>query len=75
MADVTKGCQALVLKLGARLNFYINEYVVARTYYRYYEDDWGIKAHTASIEPVKISSKFTYHYIVIIHKPSNYLRL
>jgi hypothetical protein len=46
--------------IGARLNFYINEYVVARTYYRYYEDDWGIKAHTASIElPIKISSKFT----------------
>jgi hypothetical protein len=46
--------------VGARLNFYINEYVVARTYYRYYQDNWGIQAHTASIElPIKISSKFT----------------
>lgn len=46
--------------IGARLNFYINEYVVARTYYRYYQDNWGIQAHTASIElPVKINSKFT----------------
>lgn len=46
--------------VGARLNFYINEYVVARTYYRYYQDNWGIQAHTASIElPVKLSSKFT----------------
>lgn len=50
--------------IGARLNFYINEYVVARTYYRYYQDNWGIQAHTASIElPVKINSKFTAYPI------------
>ena len=48
------------IPIGARLNFYINEYVVARTYYRYYQDNWGIQAHTASIElPIKISSSFT----------------
>lgn len=48
------------IPIGARLNFYINEYVVARTYYRYYQDNWGIQAHTASIElPIKLSSKFT----------------
>jgi uncharacterized protein Veg len=48
------------IPIGARLNFYINEFVVARTYYRYYQDNWGIQAHTASIElPIKISSSFT----------------
>ena len=48
------------IPIGARINFYINEYVVARTYYRYYQDNWGIQAHTASIElPIKINSKFT----------------
>jgi hypothetical protein len=48
------------IPIGARLNFYINEYVVARAYYRYYQDNWGIQAHTASIElPIKINSKFT----------------
>ena len=48
------------IPIGVRLNFYINEYVVARTYYRYYQDNWGIQAHTASIElPIKISSSFT----------------
>ncbi|EIA07583.1 DUF3570 domain-containing protein [Flavobacterium frigoris] len=46
--------------IGARLNLYINQYVVARTYYRYYQDNWGVQAHTASIElPVKINSNFT----------------
>ncbi|MGO4821750.1 MULTISPECIES: DUF3570 domain-containing protein [unclassified Flavobacterium] len=46
--------------IGARVNFYINEYVVAKTYYRYYQDNWGIQAHTASIElPIKLNAKFT----------------
>lgn len=50
------------IPIGARLNFYINQYVVARSYYRYYEDNWGIQAHTASIElPIKISSSFTLY--------------
>lgn len=48
------------IPVGARINFYINEYVVAKAYYRYYEDNWGIQAHTASIElPIKLSRKFT----------------
>ncbi|NRT14728.1 hypothetical protein HNP99_001072 [Flavobacterium sp. 28A] len=48
------------IPIGARVNFYINEYVVAKTYYRYYQDNWGIQAHTASLEvPIKLSAKFT----------------
>ncbi len=48
--------------IGVRFNFYINEYVVARTYYRYYQDNWGIQAHTASIElPVKLSQYITVY--------------
>jgi len=52
----------LKLAVGGRLNYYINETFVLRTYYRYYSDDWGIQSHTASIElPIKISSKFTLY--------------
>lgn len=48
------------LPIGARINYYINEYLVLRTYYRYYSDDWDIQAHTASVElPFKLSDKFT----------------
>ncbi|WP_304157281.1 DUF3570 domain-containing protein, partial [Mesonia mobilis] len=48
------------LALGGRLNYYLNETFVFRTYYRFYNDDWGITSHTAKIEiPTKISSKFT----------------
>ena len=47
---------------GGRLNYYLNEIFVLRTFYRYYTDDWGISSNTASIEiPVKISQKFTLY--------------
>jgi hypothetical protein len=48
------------LPVGARLNYYINERFIVRTYYRFYSDNWDIQSHTASIElPVKLSDKFT----------------
>ncbi len=48
------------LPVGARLNYYVNERVALRTYYRYYSDNWDIQSHTASIEvPVKLTDKFT----------------
>ena len=48
------------LPIGLRWHYYINEKIVARSYYRFYSDNWGITAHTASIElPYKISDKFT----------------
>jgi hypothetical protein len=48
------------LPVGARLNYYLNERVTIRTYYRYYWDNWDITSHTASIElPIKVSDKFT----------------
>ncbi len=48
--------------LGFRFNYFINETVTLRTYYRYYFDDWGVNSHTASIEiPIKIGSKFTLY--------------
>lgn len=50
------------LAIGGRLNFYVNEYIVIRSYYRYYTDDWNVNSHTVSIEvPVKISPKFTLY--------------
>jgi len=48
--------------VGGRLNYFINEMFVLRTYYRYYFDDWGINSHTASIEiSIKITDKFTLY--------------
>ncbi len=43
--------------IGVRINYFAGDKVVLRSYYRYYHDDWGLTAHTASLEmPVKLSS-------------------
>ncbi len=48
--------------VGGRLNYYLNETFVFRSYYRYYTDDWGIQSHTASLEiPIKLNDKFTVY--------------
>ena len=52
----------LKLALGGRLNYYLNETFVLRSYYRYYSDDWGIASHTAELSvPVKLNDKFTVY--------------
>ena len=46
----------LKIPLGARLNYYINENMVLRTYARYYQDDWGIRSETLQVElPVRLN--------------------
>ncbi|NND79782.1 MAG: DUF3570 domain-containing protein, partial [Maribacter sp.] len=57
------------IPIGARFNYYLNDLIVLRSYYRFYSDDWGINAHTASLEvPIKLNDKFTlyptYRYYV-----------
>ncbi len=57
------------LPIGIRLNYYVNDKIKIRSYYRYYTDNWGITAHTANIEvPYKINDHFTvypmYRYYV-----------
>lgn len=48
------------LALEGRLNYYLNEFLVLRSFYRYYTDEWGIRSHTASLElPIKLGNKFT----------------
>ena len=50
------------IAVGGRLNYYINETFVLRTFYRFYTDDWGITSHTASIEvPIKLGDHFTMY--------------
>ncbi|MCE1168201.1 MAG: DUF3570 domain-containing protein [Sphingobacteriia bacterium] len=41
---------------GVRLNYFMTDRIILRSFYRYYSDDWGIKAHTAEVElPIKIT--------------------
>lgn len=50
------------LPLGVRANYFFGDFLIARAYYRYYMDQWGIKAHTVSLElPFKINSFFSVY--------------
>jgi hypothetical protein len=40
----------LKLPIGARLNYFLGDNLVLRTFFRYYTDDWGIKSQTAELE-------------------------
>lgn len=48
--------------VGIRLNTYLSEHLILRSYYRYYWDNWGMQAHTLSIElPVKLTRFFALY--------------
>jgi hypothetical protein len=43
------------IPLGLRASYFLGDRLILRAYYRFYTDDWGLQAHTASLElPVKI---------------------
>lgn len=45
--------------IGLRLNYYATDLVQLRSFYRFYNDDFGIQAHTVELEvPVKITPFF-----------------
>ena len=48
--------------VGIRFNYFLNENLTLRTYYRYYSDDWKINSHTLNLElPIKLSDNFTFY--------------
>ena len=52
----------LKIPIGMRLHYYINEFLTIRNYYRFYWDDWGVMAHTYSVElPIKLGKGFTVY--------------
>jgi len=48
------------IPIGLRFNYFAGDNLIVKSYYRYYTDDWGLTAHTASIElPYKITPFFS----------------
>ncbi len=57
---------------GFRLNYFSTDFLVLRSYYRFYQDDFKITAHTFSVEaPVKLSSFFSVYPFYRYHKQSS----
>jgi hypothetical protein len=48
------------IPLGLRVNYFLGDRYILRTFYRYYKDDWGLAAHTLEVEtPIKITPFFS----------------
>ena len=48
--------QRLKLPIGFRLNYFLGDNVILRSYYRFYVDSWGLVSNTFNLEvPVKIT--------------------
>ena len=48
------------IAIGGRLNYYVNQNFVIRTFFRQYLDDWGISSQTVSLEvPIKMGMNIT----------------
>ncbi len=44
------------LPLGIRASYFMGDRFIMRAFYRYYIDDWGLRAHTINLEtPIKIT--------------------
>ncbi|MBL3657903.1 DUF3570 domain-containing protein [Fulvivirga sediminis] len=50
------------IPVGLRINYYLNDLIILRGYYRFYHDDFDIDAHTMNLEvPVKVAQFFTVY--------------
>lgn len=48
------------LPVGFRANYFLGDKIIIRGFYRYYQDDWGLRAHTVSLETsVKLTPFFS----------------
>jgi hypothetical protein len=63
--------QRFKVPIGLRLNYFTTDFLVLRTFYRYYHDSFGLNAHTASLEmPLKLGSFFTLYPFYRYHHQS-----
>ncbi|MCR9172209.1 MAG: DUF3570 domain-containing protein [bacterium] len=61
----------LKIPVGLRLNAYLGDKTVIRTFNRLYQDSWGVTAYTGELEiPIKFSDAFTLSPIYRFHVQS-----
>jgi len=48
------------LPVGVRLNYFLGDNIILRSYYRYYMDNWGVKSNTVGLETaIKLTPFFS----------------
>lgn len=56
MKAETLPSQRFKIPVGIRANYFLGDKIIIRSLYRYYQDNWGLKAHTLELEtPVKLT--------------------
>ncbi len=49
--------QRYKLPVSVRFNYFLDDHYIIRAFYRYYIDNWGVRAHTTEVElPIKLTS-------------------
>ncbi|PTX11396.1 uncharacterized protein DUF3570 [Pontibacter mucosus] len=57
--------------VGLRLNYYVNDYLTTRFFYRFYSDSWGLTANTVELEtPIKLGPFFSFYPFYRFHNQS-----
>ncbi|SIT77695.1 DUF3570 domain-containing protein [Pontibacter indicus] len=60
--------QRLKYPIGLRVNYYVNDFVTSRFFYRFYSDNWGITANTIELEtPIKFGPFFSFYPFYRFH--------
>jgi len=63
--------QRIKLPISIRANYFLSDFVVLRSFYRFYYDDFEILAHTASLEiPLKLGNSLSIYPHGRIHTQS-----
>ncbi len=58
--------------VGLRLTYYATDLVQVRSFYRFYNDNFGIMAHTLEVEiPVKLTPFFVLYPFYRFHTQTN----
>ncbi len=61
--------------VGLRLNYHLTDFLILKTFYRYYSDSWGLTANTIEITtPVKVSQSLRIYpfYRLLIQNKIDY---
>jgi hypothetical protein len=61
--------QKFKVPVSIRANYFLSEKMIIRSFYRYYQDNWGMNAHTMQFElPYKISSFYSVSPFYRFHR-------
>jgi hypothetical protein len=63
--------QRFKMPIGLRFNYHLTDFLILKTFYRFYFDNWGLTAHTLKAElPIKLGNTFRLYPFYRFHVQS-----